>query len=38
MSLPQKGPGTAIEFALTLIQQLCGVDKRETVQAQLQLG
>ena len=34
--ITSKGPGTAIEFALTLIQQLCGVDKRQQVERQLQ--
>lgn len=31
-----KGPGTAMDFALTLIECLCGADKREQVSAQLQ--
>ena len=36
--ITSRGPGTAIQFALTLIEQLCGADKREQVAAQLQLA
>ena len=31
-----RGPGTAMDFALTLIEILCGRDTRETVEAALQ--
>ena len=34
--ITSKGPGTAMDFALSLIECLCGVDKRELVAAQLQ--
>lgn len=34
--ITSKGPGTAMDFALSLIECLCGVDKREQVAAQLQ--
>lgn len=34
--ITSKGPGTAMDFALTLIECLCGVDTKETVAAQLQ--
>ena len=34
--ITSKGPGTAMDFALTLIECLCGVAKREEITAQLQ--
>ncbi|WP_197463340.1 MULTISPECIES: hypothetical protein [unclassified Alcanivorax] len=29
--LTSRGPGTALEFALTLVETLCGREKRDTV-------
>ena len=34
--ITSRGPGTAMDFALTLITVLCGRDKRNTVEAALQ--
>ena len=34
--ITSRGPGTAMDFALTLIEQLCGLKKRQQVSAQLQ--
>ena len=34
--ITSKGPGTAMDFALTLIECLCGLEKKEQVAAQLQ--
>ncbi len=34
--ITSKGPGTAMDFALTLIECLCGSEKKEQVAAQLQ--
>ena len=34
--ITSKGPGTAIDFALTLIECLCGAEKKELISAQLQ--
>ncbi len=34
--ITSRGPGTAMDFALTLITLLCGRDKRNTVEAALQ--
>lgn len=34
--ITSKGPGTAMDFALTLIEHLCGTEKKQQVAAQLQ--
>jgi len=34
--ITSRGPGTAMDFSLTLIELLCGRDKRDEVEAQLQ--
>ena len=34
--ITSRGPGTAMDFALTLIEILCGRDQRDTVEAALQ--
>ena len=34
--ITSRGPGTAMDFALTLIEILCGRDQRNTVEAALQ--
>ena len=34
--ITSRGPGTAMDFALTLIEKLAGKDKREEVEAPLQ--
>jgi 4-methyl-5(b-hydroxyethyl)-thiazole monophosphate biosynthesis len=34
--ITSRGPGTAMDFALTLIELLCGRDRRNTVEAALQ--
>jgi 4-methyl-5(b-hydroxyethyl)-thiazole monophosphate biosynthesis len=36
--ITSRGPGTAMDFALTLVELLCGRAKRETVEAALQRG
>ncbi|MFT5074891.1 MAG: 4-methyl-5(b-hydroxyethyl)-thiazole monophosphate biosynthesis, partial [Patiriisocius sp.] len=35
--ITSQGPGTALDFALDLVQQLCGVVKREEVGSRLVL-
>ncbi|MES1942972.1 DJ-1 family protein [Salinisphaera sp. PC39] len=32
-----RGPGTAMPFALALVEQLCGADKRDEVESRLQI-
>ena len=34
--ITSRGPGTALDFALTLIETLCGRETRDTVEAALQ--
>lgn len=34
--ITSRGPGTAMDFALTLIERLCGRDRRDSVEATLQ--
>lgn len=34
--ITSKGPGTAMDFALTLVERLCGPEKKEQVATQLQ--
>jgi 4-methyl-5(b-hydroxyethyl)-thiazole monophosphate biosynthesis len=34
--ITSRGPGTAMDFALTLIEQLCGVERRREVEGPLQ--
>jgi 4-methyl-5(b-hydroxyethyl)-thiazole monophosphate biosynthesis len=34
--ITSRGPGTAMDFALTLIERLCGRDRRDSVEAALQ--
>jgi 4-methyl-5(b-hydroxyethyl)-thiazole monophosphate biosynthesis len=36
-SINNQGPGTAIEFDLELVEQLCGIVKREEVASPLAL-
>jgi 4-methyl-5(b-hydroxyethyl)-thiazole monophosphate biosynthesis len=36
--ITSRGPGTAMDFALTLVELLCGRAKRDTVEAALQRG
>jgi 4-methyl-5(b-hydroxyethyl)-thiazole monophosphate biosynthesis len=34
--ITSRGPGTALDFSLTLVELLCGGDKRNEVEAALQ--